>query len=162
MQKVGFGGGCHWCTEAVFASLRGVSLVEQGWIASRLYEAQTPSEAVIVTFDPKVISLDTLIEIHLYTHNATSSHVFRDKYRSAVYVFDEHQQKEAEEILQKKQKLFKKPLVTRVYPFGSFTKNKEKYLNYYHKDPCKPFCQVHIAPKLKVLFERYKDYARVR
>ncbi|MEM9546265.1 MAG: peptide-methionine (S)-S-oxide reductase [Bacteroidota bacterium] len=81
-QKVGFGGGCHWCTEAVFQSLNGVTEVEQGWIASK--EAPLLSEAVIVHYDEKIIDLTILIEIHLRTHSATSSHSMRSKYRSAI------------------------------------------------------------------------------
>ena len=161
IRKVGFGGGCHWCTEAVFASLHGVNSVEQGWIASTHPEACTFSEAVIVYYDEQSISLETLIEIHLLTHNATSNHTFRKKYRSAVYTFDPVQQYEAGEILQQKQKLFTKPLITRIYPFERFKKNEERYLNYYHKNPHLPFCQTRIAPKLKILFDKYAEYAIV-
>ena len=60
-ERIGFGGGCHWCTEAVFQSLRGISKVEQGWIRSTPPHEKF-SEAVIVTYDPKVMSLETLIE----------------------------------------------------------------------------------------------------
>src|SRR3954451_12716902 len=86
-NKIGFGGGCHWCTEAVFLSLKGVEQVEQGWIASQPpYDAF--SEAVVVTYDPLVITLTDLITIHLHTHASTSNHSMRQKYRSAVYWFD--------------------------------------------------------------------------
>ena len=158
MQRIAFGGGCHWCTEAIFQQLRGVSQVEQGWVSSTHPQANTPSEAVIVHFDPTTISLDTLTEIHLFTHNATSSHNFRQKYRSAVYTFLDVQEKDAQDILLEKQKLFEKPLVTKVYPCGEFSLNDEKYLDYYKSNPNKPFCQVRIEPKLKVLLERYKDF----
>ena len=161
MQKVAFGGGCHWCTEAIFQSLKGVSKVEQGWVSSTLPEATTPCEAVIVHFDTSLISLDTLIEIHLFTHNATSNHNFRKKYRSAVYTFSESQQEEAQQILEKKQKLFKKPLVTKVYPFGEFKLNDEQYLNYYKSNPEKPFCKVRIEPKLKLLIEKFSKFTKV-
>ena len=158
MQRIAFGGGCHWCTEAIFQQLRGVSQVEQGWVSSAHPNATTSSEAVIVHFDPSIISLDTLTEIHLFTHNATSNHVLRKKYRSAIYIFSESQEKEAQNILTEKQKLFKKPLVTKIYPFGEFKLNDEKYLDYYKSNPEKPFCQVRIEPKLKVLLERYSTF----
>ena len=119
------------------------------------------AKAVIVYYDEQSISLETLIEIHLLTHNATSNHTFRKKYRSAVYTFDPVQQYEAGEILQQKQKLFTKPLITRIYPFERFKKNEERYLNYYHKNPHLPFCQTRIAPKLKLLFDKYAEYAIV-
>lgn len=78
IQKIGLGGGCHWCTEAVFQSLIGIEKVEQGFIAST-EEYNTFSEAVIVHFDSEVISAKTLIEIHLYTHKSTSQHSMRSK-----------------------------------------------------------------------------------
>jgi len=156
-EQIAFGGGCHWCTEAIFQQLRSVNKVEQGWISSTHPNATTPSEAVIVHFDPARISLDTLTEIHLFTHNATSNHSFREKYRSAVYTFTESQYQEAQTILTKKQKLFEKALVTKIYPFGKFRLNDEQYLNYYKSNPDKPFCQVRIEPKLRVLLDRYGD-----
>ena len=161
MQKVGFGGGCHWCTEAIFDALKGVIQVEQGWISSTHQNATTPNEAVIVHYDETLISLEILTEIHLHTHNATSNHTFRDKYRSAVYTFDSEQAVEAQNILKQMQKLFEKPLVTKVYPFGTFKLNDEKYLNYYKSNPEKPFCQVRIEPKLRVLLEKYSKYIKI-
>ena len=160
MQKIAFGGGCHWCTEAIFQSLTGVSKVEQGWVSSTLPHASIPSEAVIVHFDTSRISLDALTEIHLFTHNATSNHTFRTKYRSAVYTFSKPQQLEAQTILNEKQKLFEKSLVTKVYPFGTFKLNDAQYLDYYKSNPEKPFCQVRIEPKLRVLLERYGEYVK--
>ena len=88
--KIGFGGGCHWCTESVFQALEGVVKVEQGWIAS-VNENDSFSEAVIVHFDADLIDLSVLIEIHLNTHSSTSDHELRTKYRSAVYTFSEIQ-----------------------------------------------------------------------
>jgi peptide-methionine (S)-S-oxide reductase len=158
VQNIAFGGGCHWCTEAIFQSLIGVSKVEQGWVSSTLLSATTPSEAVIVHFDDSLISLDILTEIHLFTHNATSNHNFRQKYRSAVYTFSKPQQLEAQSILEEKQKLFETPLVTKVYPFGEFRLNDEQYLDYYKSNPEKPFCQVRIEPKLRVLLERFSEF----
>jgi len=161
VQKVAFGGGCHWCTEAIFQSLIGVSKVEQGWVSSTLESATTPSEAAIVYFDDSLISLDILTEIHLFTHNATSNHNFREKYRSAVYTFSKPQQLETQRILEVKQKLFEKPLVTKVYPFGEFRLNEEQYLDYYKSNPEKPFCQVRIEPKLRVLLEKFSEFTKI-
>jgi peptide-methionine (S)-S-oxide reductase len=158
LKKVAFGGGCHWCTEAIFDHLKGVKKVEQGWISSSDEVAKELSEAVIVHFNTQQISLDTLIEIHLFTHNATSNHTFRKKYRSAVYSFSREQKLKAQEILIEKQKNFEKPLITKVYPFSSFKLNDEQYLGYYRKNPKKPFCQVRIEPRLKILLERFGAY----
>jgi len=158
IKKIAFGGGCHWCTEAIFQSLKGVKKVEQGWVSSSSSFASTPSEAVIVHFDERFISLDILMEIHLFTHNSTSNHSFRAKYRSAIYTFGGEQEEEAQKILEEKQKLFQKTLVTRIYPFGAFRLNDKQYLNYYKSNPNKPFCRVRIEPKLKILLEEYRRY----
>lgn len=159
-SKIALGGGCHWCTEAIFDALIGVHLVEQGWVSSEHKEATTPSEAVIVHYDEKVIELHILIEVHLLTHNATSNHAFRKKYRSAIYTFSEPQKIEAQKILTEKQVLFEKPLITKVYPFHHFKLNEEQFLNYYKKDPSKPFCQSYIKPKLQMLMKKYSKLLR--
>ena len=65
ISKIGFGGGCHWCTEAVFQSLKGVLKVEQGWVSSTK-ENDAFSEAVIVHFNYNIISIKELTEIHLH------------------------------------------------------------------------------------------------
>ncbi len=160
MAKVGFGGGCHWCTEAVFSHLKGVQKVLQGWISSSHPDAITYSEAVIVKYDPAIIPLDVLIEIHLMTHSASSNHSMRSKYRSAIYTFSSRMQSECESILQQKATLFDKPPVTKVYPFKRFKLNKEEYLDYYQKNREGAFCQRYITPKLHLLLEKYADYSR--
>ncbi len=156
MEKIGLGGGCHWCTEAVFQSLRGVAKVEQGFIAST-DKNNTFSEAVIVHFDPTSISLKDLIEIHLHTHESTSDHSMRQKYRSAVYVFSEGQRQEVKEILTRLQSDFESPLITQVLPFDAFKPSEVQFADYYYKNPQKPFCRSYIQPKLKMLLERFSD-----
>lgn len=158
IQKIALGGGCHWCTEAVFQSLRGVVKVEQGYVAS-LGEAHAFSEAVIVHFDAEEISLKVLIEIHLYTHKSTVMHSMRAKYRSAVYVFSAKQKQVSEEILQQLQHQFTDALVTKVLPFQSFKASREEITNYYSKNPNKPFCERFIEPKLALLRKEYAAYS---
>ncbi|MES2063600.1 MAG: peptide-methionine (S)-S-oxide reductase [Bacteroidota bacterium] len=157
MQKIGFGGSCHWCTEAIFRSLKGVKIVEQGWISSD-GENTKPSEAVLVTYDENEISLQILIAIHLHTHSCTAEHSMRDKYRSAVYSFNDKQAIEAKTTVSELQADFDQPIVTKVLPFQTFRLNDENYLDYYYKDPSKPFCQNIVNPKLKELIKRFQKY----
>ncbi len=152
--KIALGGGCHWCTEAVFQSLKGVESVEQGYVAS-INENSSFSEAVIVHFNAEVISLQTLIEIHLHTHKSTSAHCNKAKYRSAIYTFSEEQAHEAKIILNAFQTEFDNQLITKVYPFSDFKASREAIQNYYHKNPKKPFCERFINPKLKLLLEKF-------
>ncbi|MGY8914649.1 MAG: peptide-methionine (S)-S-oxide reductase, partial [Flavobacteriales bacterium] len=119
IHKIGFGGGCHWCTEAVFLSLKGVDLVEQGFIAAK-EPATSFSEAVVVSYNEDLISQKELITIHLHTHNSTAEHSLRSKYRSAVYVFDEREISEVKDILISIQKDFVDPLITQVLLFKNF------------------------------------------
>lgn len=158
--RIGFGGGCHWCTEAVFQALKGVEKVEQGWIAGQ-DEPKFFSEAVIVYFNQTSIPLAILIEIHLRTHSATSNHFLRTRYRSAVYAFDQSQQQESQSAIEALQNQFDDPLVTQVLRFGAFRMNQPRYQNYYQKNPGRPFCQTYIDPKLELLRARYADYLSV-
>lgn len=153
-NRIGLGGSCHWCTEAIFQSLKGVRHVSQGWIASDDNQARF-SEAVMVEFDPAQMLLQTLIEIHLHTHSCTSDHSMRSKYRSAVYTFSDEQFSCANQAIDKLQADFDQRIVTKVIPFGSFKLNDEKYLDYYSKNPDKPFCKTFIEPKLKILLTRF-------
>lgn len=157
ISKIGFGGGCHWCTEAVFQSLNGVENVQQGWIASN-GDNSSFSEAVIVEYNATIIPIEVLIEIHLHTHKSTSSHSMRKKYRSAIYVFDENQEIKIFEVLKTLQHKFKNKLVTQVLVFSEFKPSREEILNYYYKNPEKPFCKTFINPKLKILLESFRNY----
>ena len=157
IQKIGFGGGCHWCTEAVFQSLLGVEKVEQGWIASK-GEAFAFSEAVIVHFSPEEISLAVLVEIHLNTHKSTSEHSMREKYRSAIYYF-ENQEEVLSCILEQLNSEFDHELITQILPFANFKPSREAIKNYYFSNPKKPFCETFINPKLRLLLERFSEVA---
>ncbi|QDG78365.1 peptide-methionine (S)-S-oxide reductase [Labrenzia sp. PHM005] len=155
--KIGLGGGCHWCTEAVFQTLAGISQVEQGFIRSDPPNASW-SEAVLITFDPAELPLEVLIEVHLRTHAATSHHKMRGKYRSAIYVYDAGTGVRVGRILHKLQKGFDEPLVTKALFLADFKASDDQFQNYYLKGPDRPFCKSYIDPKLALL---RRDYAAV-
>ncbi|MBD3905116.1 peptide-methionine (S)-S-oxide reductase [Chryseobacterium sp. Ch-15] len=157
-NKIGFGGGCHWCTEAIFQSLIGIADVKQGWISS-FGKNVSFSEAVLVEYNPLTISLKDLIEIHLYTHSSTSKHSFREKYRSAVYVFDEDQEKECEKIIEEFQYDFDDQIITKVLLFRDFKLNKTEQLNYLYTRRNAPFCKNIINPKLTFLMNQFGDFS---
>lgn len=154
---LGFGGGCHWCTEAVFQSLKGVSAVEQGYVAST-DENSSFSEAVLVHFSSVEIPLKILVEIHLRTHKSTSNHSFRNKYRSAIYFFEEAVIEELKCIIDELQSEFDNPIITKVLPFKEFKPSREEIQNYYLKNPNKPFCNTYISPKLKMLKDQFFEH----
>lgn len=150
LDRIGFGGGCHWCTEAVFQALRGVEHVAQGLI-SALPPDDRFSEAVLVDFDPARITLADLVEVHLRTHASTSAHRMRGKYRSAIYVFSTGQDGDAAAILNALGADFDAPLVTRVLRFDAFRPSPPQFLDYYVRNAGKPFCRSYIDPKLAML-----------
>jgi len=154
--KIGFGGGCHWCTEAVFQSIKGVISVQQGYIAST-GKNDTFSEAVIVSYHPEIITLKDLIEIHLRTHKSTIEHSFREKYRSAIYYFSDKQRDAITSYLSELNKDFGNKLITKTLKFVTFQSSRQELLNYYKNDPEKPFCRRYIHPKLALLKEKYSE-----
>lgn len=158
MAKIGFGGGCHWCTEGVFQALRGVAQVDQGFVQSDA-PADSWSEGVIVTFDLSVISLATLSEVHLRTHSATSDRSPRSKYRSAIYIFEDGQRHEAELAIGRFADGFGKAVHTRVLPLRTFRASDERFQNYYRTDPSRPFCRRYVAPKLDHIRQHFSELA---
>ena len=154
--QIGLGGSCHWCTEGIFRSVKGVEKVRQGWV-SATPPHDTFSEGVLFEYDPRFLSLYDLLAIHLHSHSCTSAHRMRNKYRSAIYVFNADQGFESHHAIEKLQSEFDEQIVTEVLHFEDFKLNSEEYLDYYHRNPEKPFCKTHIEPKLISLMSRYSN-----
>lgn len=155
--RIGFGGGCHWCTEAIFQHLIGVDEVEQGFIASSAPH-DTLSEAIQLRFDPARIPLHVLIAAHLHTHSSASMHALRARYRSAIYTTSSQQSEQARHALAELQQDWSAPLIVEVLPLERFELNDAKYHEYYLNRPDAPFCQVHIEPKLAKLRRIFAGY----
>ncbi|NAW64309.1 peptide-methionine (S)-S-oxide reductase [Photobacterium halotolerans] len=155
METVGLGGSCHWCTEAVFRSLKGVGEVDQGWLSAQGHEEM--SEGILLRFDPARIDLYTLIQIHLYTHSCTSNHALRHRYRSAVYAFSPDQQRAAQVCLKALQPEFEQPILTQALRFDAFQPSRHEIQDYFYRNPQKPFCQMRISPKLSILLSQFSD-----
>ena len=153
--NIGLGGGCHWCTEAVFQQLKGVLKVRQGYLSS-IGENETFSEAILLTFDSDIISFKDIISVHLATHASTAAHSFRKKYRSAIYYEDEHTKCVAIETLAIIKKQTNKNYVTQVLEAADFKESRVSIQDYYKKNPNAPFCKRYIIPKFEKL---NKDYS---
>jgi peptide-methionine (S)-S-oxide reductase len=158
LAQVGFGGGCHWCTEGVFQTLRGVTQVEQGYLQS-LAPADTWAEGVIVTFEPSAISLQTLCEVHLRTHSTTRARSPQSKYRSAIYLLEANHRSVAEQTISDFAKENDQKVQTLVIPFVTFKASDESFQNYYSKDPNRPFCRRFIDPKLDYIRKHFSNVA---
>ncbi len=156
-EQIGLGGGCHWCTEAVFQNLAGVGKVSQGFIRSDPPH-ESWSEAIIAAFNPEKIDYAILIEVHLRTHASMSQHKMRGKYRSAIYTFNDHQSALVKNVLERLQPEFDEQLITMVLPHREFKPSDERFQNYYSTNPERPFCRTYIDPKLRMLREQFSEY----
>ncbi|TRO46456.1 peptide-methionine (S)-S-oxide reductase [Candidatus Bathyarchaeota archaeon] len=166
------GGGCFWCTEAVFNRIRGVSGVKPGYSGGRSGDATYKrvstgrtghAEVVQVTFDPEVISFRELLEVFFATHDPTTKNRqgsdVGPQYRSVVFYHDEAQRRVAEEVIAELdgERIWKSSIVTQVKPFEAFYEAEEYHLDYYERNRGQPYCRLVIDPKIMKLTERFKD-----
>lgn len=162
-QVATLGGGCFWCTEAVFLEVRGVEKVESGYSGGHVpnptyrqvcSETTGHAEVVQVTFDPGVISYRDVLEVFFATHDPTTLNRqgadVGTQYRSAVFYHDEQQKKVAEEVIADlgSQGIWDDPIVTEVVPFEEFYVAEGYHQNYFASNGYQPYCQVIIAPKV--------------
>lgn len=156
-------GGCFWCTESFFKELKGVKKVVSGYAGGttpnpNYYELHTGktghAEAIQFTFNPKLITYKTLLEVFFGTHNPTTpnrqGNDIGEEYRSIVFYHDEKQKKSAEKIIKKieVEKIYDNPIVTKLVPYGVFYPAEEFHQDYYKKNPDRLYCQFVITPKL--------------
>ncbi len=159
LYQIGLGGGCHWCTEAVFQQLDGVLQVHQGYICSASpYEDW--SEAILLTYDSQRVSLEEIVEVHLATHASTVAHSRRTTYRSAVYFMTIEQQSLLEVIMSSLKRKHHKNYITQVIPFVDFKASREQIQNYYKTRPDAPFCKRYIEPKLRIVDQFKSKYLK--
>ena len=160
------GGGCFWCTEAIFSRLKGVERVESGYSGGELeyptYEQVSTgttghAEVVQITFDPDVISFREIMEIFFSTHDPTTLNRqgpdVGSQYRSIIFHHNNQQKAIAEQIIKEitEEKIFDKPIVTQVEQFKAFYKAEEYHRDYFKRHPEQPYCSVVIAPKITKL-----------
>lgn len=157
-----FGGGCFWCTEAVFERVKGVSKVVSGYTGGHepnpSYEAvcgkQTGhAEAVQVTFDPAVVSYKQLLEIFFATHDPTTLNRQRadvgPQYRSAVFTHSDEQKRVAEGVIAElNQSVFGGKIVTEVKPLDVFYPAEEYHQGFYRENPNQGYCMAVVGPKV--------------
>lgn len=164
------GGGCFWCTEAVFNELRGVTSVISGYaggsVANPTYEQVCGgrtghAEVVQVTFDPSVISYRELLEVFFTTHDPTTLNRqgadVGTQYRSIVLYESPEQERVAREVIDETNAsgIWNVPLVTELEPLDRFYPAEAYHQNYFEKNPYQPYCQIVIAPKVAKAREKY-------
>lgn len=167
-RKVTLGGGCFWCTEAVFEQLKGVIKVESGYSGGstinptyrEVSSGRTGhAEVVQITYRPEEITFSELLQIHLATHNPTLDLVAENysQYRSIIFFRNEEERAEAEAVLQEAGQQLEEPLKTELLPFQYFYKAEAKHQDYYQNNPNGGYCQNVIVPKLAEFRKVFKD-----
>jgi peptide-methionine (S)-S-oxide reductase len=166
------GGGCFWCTEAVFTELKGVEKVESGYSGGKIPEPSYEqvcsgdtehAEVVQVTYDPKVISYDDLLRIFFTVHDPTTRNRqgadVGTQYRSVVFYHTQQQKEAVERIIKEieESKIWGKPIVTQVVPFTTFFKAEDYHQEYFKQNPYQGYCTVVIAPKVAKFRKKYAE-----
>jgi peptide methionine sulfoxide reductase msrA/msrB len=162
-EVVYFGGGCFWCTEAVFQRLQGVTKVTSGYsgghVANPTYEQVSSgktghAEVIKVEFDNKILDFDKLLMVFFETHDPTTlnqqGNDVGEQYRSVVFYTTLDQKESTEKFIDQLKQNGKK-IVTKLEPFIVFYKAEDYHLNYFNNNQYKPYCQVIIQPKLDKL-----------
>ncbi len=170
MQTIYLAGGCFWCTEAVFKSLKGVSEVMPGYIGGTVpnprYEAVCDgttghAEAVKVVYDETVLSIADLLEIFFATHVPTTlnrqGNDVGTQYRSAIFFTTAEQETAAHIAIQEAQNNYTDPIVTEVVPATAFYVAEDEHRDYYFAHTNNSYCQIVISPKLEKLQKSFSD-----
>ncbi len=164
METVVFGGGCFWCTEAVFKMLKGVEKVEPGYAGGHtenptyrtvMRKDTGHAEVVQITYDPKELSFRNLLTVFFGSHDATQvdrqGNDVGPEYRSLVLYTTDSQKTESEQFIRELNDSAQEgdPIVTEVAPLTHFYPAEKEHLDYYARNKNQGYCQVIIAPKLQ-------------
>jgi peptide-methionine (S)-S-oxide reductase len=167
------GAGCFWCVEAVFQELKGIIKVESGYTGGQTLNPTYKdictgmtghAEVARLTYDPKVVSMDEILEVFWQTHDPTTLNRqgadVGSQYRSAIYYINDDQKRIAEGY---KAKLdvsgaFEKPIVTEITAFdGKFYIAEDYHQNYYSQNPEQGYCRMVIQPKVEKFRKVFQD-----
>lgn len=164
MKKIYFGGGCFWCTEAVFKMLKGVSKVLPGYMGGTVpnptYEQVCGgktghAEVVLVEYDPNIIKLEDLLTVFFASHDPTTKdrqgNDVGTQYRSVIFYEDQ------KEIIEKFVKDLGIPAVTELEPAVTFYEAEDYHKDYYDNFKGNPYCEIIINPKLEKVQKKFAN-----
>ncbi len=167
MEQAILGGGCFWCTEAVYETLPGVVDVESGYMGG---EVPNPSyeqvcsghtghaEVIRITFDPKALRYADILDLFWEAHDPTTLNRqgadVGTQYRSAIFFIDEEQKATALESIKQAQSRFNNPIVTEVSLASEFYPAEDYHQDFYTQNKNYPYCRAVITPKLDKLSGR--------
>ena len=165
-------GGCFWCTEAAFSIIKGVERIEPGYTGGTVldpsYEEVSTgttghAEAAQIFFDPENITYKDILEIFFTMHDPTTlnrqSADIGTQYRSVIFYSTPEQKTIAEKLIEEltEEKIWNKPIVTKVEPLKVFYNAETYHKDYYKKHPKEPYCQAVITPKIAKLQAHFID-----
>ncbi len=171
------GGGCFWCTEAIFEALKGVDKVTAGFsggtVANPTYEQVCTgrtghAETSQIVFDPKVISAKDLLEIFFTVHDPTTLDRQGDdvgtQYRSVIFFRGERQKAIAEQVIRDvtARRLWRGKIVTELAPFKAFYPAEDDHQEYFQRNGDQPYCQIVIAPKVAKFRAHYLSMLKTK
>lgn len=155
------GGGCFWCTEAVYLEVRGVTKVESGYTGGKetnpTYEqvcAGTTGHAEVVRleFDSEVVSYRDLLEIFFTIHDPTTlnrqGNDVGTQYRSVIYYQSPEQEATAKKVIAEMAAVWDAPIVTQLEPAQTYYKAENYHQNYFSQHPLQGYCAFVVAPKV--------------
>lgn len=168
--KAYFGGGCFWCTEAVFQRLSGVSKVVSGYTAGNIknptYKEVSSgltghNEVIEITYDDEIVSFKDLLHVFFYTHDPTTlnrqGNDVGTQYRSGIYYINDIQKEEAESFKKNEaQELWSNNIVTEIEPLDVFYDGEAYHQNYFNENGGQGYCRIVIAPKVKKFQEKFQ------
>lgn len=175
METAVFGGGCFWCTEAVYAAMKGVQSVRPGYCGGHVdaptYEEVCTGntghiEVVKVEYDERVVSFETLLEVFFATHDPTTpgrqGNDVGPQYQSAVFAQNEAQRQATEAMISHIEGLdiFPGKICTLVLPAQTFWVAEPYHHDYFERNPGQGYCQVIVAPKVLKFRQKFADYLK--
>ena len=172
-QSVVLGGGCFWCTEAVFVTLDGGISVMSGYAGGTADTADYKSvcsgttdhaEVIRVRFDSSRISFGQILKVffavaHDPTHLNRQGNDIGRQYRSAVFFADQDQRRVAEAYIKQltDAKVFSSPIVTTLEPLEQFFEGEDYHQNFVARNPAQPYVAAVALPKVKKLEKAFSD-----
>lgn len=171
-NKIVLGGGCFWCTEAIYKNIRGVISVTSGYAGGNKNEPTYEqvcagetghAEAVEIEFDPVKIKLPEILEIFFASHDPTTLNAqgsdIGTQYRSIILYTSGEQKTEAQKYIQElnENKKFSEPIVTEIKPLTKFWPAEDYHKDYFALHRGAPYCQLIIEPKLEKLNKNFED-----
>lgn len=172
LQLATFGSGCFWCTEAIFQNVDGVIKVESGYSGGKVKNpsyrevctGQTGhAEVTQITYDPKKVSFEQLLEVFWGTHDPTTLNRQGNdegtQYRSVIFYHDAQQKALAETYKKKLDEsgAFNDPIVTEISPYAVFYKAEDYHQDYYNLNGNAPYCSFVIKPKVEKFKKVFKE-----